>query len=119
VAAPEIRLAALTSPAASLGATPEVMAASPGTLFSEMTLANMAGRAINGTPTPGRPQERIASMSRAQPGSTPKSPRGHMTAMAADVHEFAEALMKLGDLRESGLLTDDEFSKEKERLLAR
>jgi hypothetical protein len=42
-----------------------------------------------------------------------------MTAIAADVHEFAAALVKLGDLRDSGLLTDEEFSKEKERLLAR
>jgi PPE-repeat protein len=120
VAAPEIRLAAVTLPATSLGAAPEVMAASPGSLFSEMTLANMASRAISGTPTPGRRQERIASVACARPlSTTPTSPTGHMTAMAADVHEFAEALVKLGDLRDSGLLTNEEFSKEKERLLAR
>ncbi|MDT7740119.1 MAG: hypothetical protein QOK09_3488 [Mycobacterium sp.] len=120
VAAPEIRLAAVTLPATSLGAAPEVLAASPGSLFSEMTLANMAGRAISGTPTPGRRQERIASVACARPlSTTPTSPTGHMTAMAADVHEFAEALVKLGDLRDSGLLTNEEFSKEKERLLAR
>ncbi|MDT5341376.1 MAG: hypothetical protein QOE52_560 [Mycobacterium sp.] len=120
VAAPEIRLAAVTLPATSLGAAPEVLAASPGSLFSEMTLANMAGRAISGTPTPGRRQERIASVACARPlSTTPASPTGHMTAMAADVHEFAEALVKLGDLRDSGLLTNEEFIKEKERLLAR
>jgi PPE-repeat protein len=120
VAAPEIRLAAVTLPATSLGAAPEVMAASPGSLFSEMTLANMASRAISGTPTPGRRQERIASVACARPlSTTPASPTGHMTAMAADVHEFAEALVKLGDLRDSGLLTNEEFIKEKERLLAR
>ncbi|MDT5085770.1 MAG: hypothetical protein QOJ61_2813 [Mycobacterium sp.] len=120
VAAPEIRLAAVTLPATSLGAAPEVLAASPGSLFSEMTLANMASRAISGTPTPGRRQERIASVACARPlSTTPTSPTGHMTAMAADVHEFAEALVKLGDLRDSGLLTNEEFIKEKERLLAR
>jgi PPE-repeat protein len=120
VAAPEIRLAALTSPATSLGAAPEVMAASsPGSLFSEMTLANMASRAISGTPTPGRRQERIASVACARPLSTTTSPTGHMTAMAADVHEFAEALVKLGDLRDSGLLTDEEFTEQKQRLLGR
>jgi PPE-repeat protein len=120
VAAPEIRLAAVTLPATSQGAAPEVMAASPGSLFSEMTLANMASRAINGTPSSGRRQERIASVTCARPVSTtPTSPTGHMTTMAADVHEFAEALVKLGDLRDSGLLTNEEFSKEKERLLAR
>ncbi len=121
VAAPEIRLAAMTLPAASLGAAPEVMAASsPGSLFSEMTLANMAGRAISGTPTPGRAQQRIASFAGIRPVSaTPASPTGQKAAMAADVHEFAEALIKLGDLRDSGLLTDEEFVKEKDRLLAR
>ncbi len=119
VAAPELRLAAMTLPATSIGAAPEAFAASPGSLFSEMTLANMAGRAISGTPTPGRRQERIGSIPCARPLSTPSSPSGHMTAMAANVHEFAEALVTLGSLRDSGLLTDEEFSKEKERLLAR
>jgi PPE-repeat protein len=119
VAAPEIRLAAVTLPATSLGAAPEVMAASPGTLFSEMTLANMASRAISSNPTPGRRQERIGSIPSARPVSTPTSPSGHMTAIAADVREFAEALVTLGDLRDSGLLTDEEFNAQKERLLAR
>ncbi len=120
VAAPEIRLAAVTLPAASIAAVPEVMAASPGSLFSEMILANMASRAISGTPTPGRRQERIASVSGARPVSTtPQSPSGHMTAIAADVHEFAAALVKLGDLRDSGLLTDEEFDQQKQHLLGR
>jgi PPE-repeat protein len=118
VAAPEIRLAAVTLPATSLGAAPEVMAASPGTLFSEMTLANMASRAISGTTTRGC-QERTRSISRSRPVSTPTSPSGHGTTMAADIREFAEALVTLGDLRDSGLLTDEEFNNQKERLLAR
>jgi PPE-repeat protein len=119
VAAPEIRLAALTLPTTGLGAAPEVMAASPGSLFSEMTLANMASRAIGGNPTPGRRQEPFGSIPCARPVSTPTSPTGHTTAMAADIREFAEALVTLGDLRDSGLLTDEEFSDQKERLLAR
>jgi PPE-repeat protein len=118
VAAPEIRLAAVTLPATSLGAAPEVMAASPGTLFSEMTLANMASRAISGTTTRGC-QERTGSISRSRPVSTPTSPSGHGTTMAADIREFAEALVTLGDLRDSGLLTDEEFNDQKGRLLAR
>jgi PPE-repeat protein len=119
VAAPEIRLAAATLPAATIAAAPEVMAASPGTLFSEMALANMASRAIGGTPTPGRRQERVGSIACARPVSTPTSTSGHMTAMAADVREFAEALVTLGELRDSGLLTDEEFTEQKGRLLAR
>ena len=118
VAAPEIRLAAVTLPSTSLGAAPEVMAASPGSLFSEMTLANMASRAISGTTTRGC-QERTGSTSRSRPVSTPTSPSGHGTTIAADIREFAEALVTLGDLRDSGLLTDEEFNDQKGRLLAR
>jgi hypothetical protein len=95
------------------------MAASPGTLFSEMALANMASRAIGGTPTPGRRQERVGSIACARPVSTPTPTSGHMTAMAADVREFAGALVTLGELRDSGLLTDEEFTEQKGRLLAR
>jgi PPE-repeat protein len=118
VAAPEIRLAALTAPASSLAGAPEVLAASPGSLFSEMTLANMAGRALTGTPTLGR-QERTGSINRGRQLQTSPSQSGRAAAIAADVHEFASALMKLGDLRDSGLLTDEEFTEQKERLLAR
>jgi PPE-repeat protein len=118
VAAPEIRLAALTLPTTNLGAAPEVMAASPGSLFSEMTLANMASRAVSGT-TPRGCQERTGSISRSRTVSTPMSPSGHGTTMAADIREFAKALVTLGDLRDSGLLTDEEFNAQKERLLAR
>jgi len=120
VAAPEIRLAALTLPTAT-AAVPEVMAASsPGSLFGEMTLANMVGHAMSGTANPGRRQERISSATCARPVSTtPASPSEHRAAIAADIHEFAEALIKLGDLRDCGLLTDEEFGKEKERLLTR
>jgi hypothetical protein len=119
VAAPEIRLAALTLPTTNLGAVPEVMAASsPGSLFSEMTLANVASRAISGTTTRGC-QERAGSISRSRPMSTPTSPSSPGTTIAADIREFAEALVTLGDLRDSGLLTDEEFNDQKERLLAR
>jgi PPE-repeat protein len=119
VAAPEIRLAALTSPSAGLGAAPEAMAAScPGNLFSEMTLANMVGRAMTGTSSRGC-QERTGSISRSRPMATPAVASGHGTAIAADIRQFAEALVALGDLRDSGLLTDEEFNDQKERLLAR
>jgi PPE-repeat protein len=119
VAAPEIRLAALTLPTTNLGAVPEVMAASsPGSLFSEMTLANVASRAISGTTTRGC-QERAGSISRSRPMSTPTSPSSPGTTIAADIREFAEALVTLGDLRDSGLLTDEEFNDQEERLLAR
>jgi len=81
------------------------MAASPGTHFSEMTLANVASRAITGS-TPRGCQERTGSISRSRPVMTPTSASGHRTTIAADIREFAEALVTLGDLRDSGLLTD-------------
>jgi PPE-repeat protein len=49
VAAPEIRAVAMALPTSALGAAPEVFAGSSGSLFSEMVLASMAGRAIGGT----------------------------------------------------------------------
>jgi PPE-repeat protein len=117
-AAPEIRLAALALPAPSLGAAPEVFAGSPGSLFSEMTLASMAGRAISGTASPGC-WERIGAPTRARLAPTRTSPSGPMPGITAEIREFAELLGKLGDLRDSGLLTDEEFNKQKERLFAR
>jgi PPE-repeat protein len=53
-APPAIRPVAAALPATSLSAAPEVFAASPGSLFSEMTLASLAGRAIGGTASIGR-----------------------------------------------------------------
>ncbi len=48
-AAPAIRPVAAALPATSLSAAPEAFAGGPGSLFSEMTLASLAARAIGGT----------------------------------------------------------------------
>jgi PPE-repeat protein len=117
-AAPAIRLAAVALPASSLGAAPEIFAGSPGSLFSEMALASMAGRAIGGPVSPGR-RERIGATTRACPAPSPRSPGGPMTGIAAEIGELAELLGKLGVLRDSGILTDEEFNEQKRRLLAR
>jgi PPE-repeat protein len=116
-AAPAIRLAAVALPATSLGAAPEVFAASPGSLFSQMALASMAGRAIGGTVSPGR-RERIAATTRACPAPSPRSPGGPITGLA-EIRELTELLGKLGVLRDSGILNDEEFNEQKQRLLAR
>jgi hypothetical protein len=39
------------------------------------------------------------------------------TAVAAEINELAEVLGKLGALRDSGVLTDEEFNEQKHRLL--
>jgi PPE-repeat protein len=109
VAAPAIRLATMALPATSLGAAPEVFAASPASLFSEMTLASMAGQAIGGTVSSGR-RERIAATTRACPAPSLRPPGVPMTGIAAEIRELAE-------LRVSGILTDEEFNEQKRRLL--
>ncbi|MGO9350291.1 MAG: PPE family protein, SVP subgroup [Mycobacterium sp.] len=116
-AAPAIRLAAVALPATSLGATPEVFAGSPGSLFSQMALASLAGRAIGGTVSPGA-RERIGATTRACPAPSPRSPGGPITELA-EIRELTELLGKLGSLRDSGLLTDEEFNEQKQRLLGR
>ena len=119
-AAPEIRLAAGASPAlpaTSLGAAPEVFAGSPGSLFSQMALASMAGRAIGGTITPGQ-REPIGATTRVCPAPSPKPPGGPITGIA-EMREVAELLGKLGSLRDSGILTGEEFNEQKQRLLGR
>ncbi len=117
-AAPAIRLAAVALPATSLGAAPEVFAGSPGSLFGEMALASMAGRAIGGPVSPGR-WARIGATTRAYPAPSPRSPGGPMTGIAAEIGELTELLSKLGALRDSGILTDEEFNVQKQRLLVR
>jgi PPE-repeat protein len=116
-AAPAIRLAAVTLPVTSLGAAPDVFAGSPGSLFSEMALASMAGRAIGGTVSPGH-RERIGAAARACPAPSPKSLGGPITGLA-EMRELTELLGKLGVLRDSGILTEEEFNEQKQRLLVR
>lgn len=109
-AAPAIRLAAMALPATSLSAAPEAFAASPGSLFSEMALASMAGRAIGGTVSPGR-RERVGATTGERPAPPQRKPGRPVTGIAAELRELAE-------LRDSGILTDEEFSEQKRRLLA-
>lgn len=115
-AAPAIRLATVAVPTTSLGAAPEVFVGSPGSLFSQMALASMAGRAIVGPVSPGH-RERIGATTRAWPAPTPKSPGGPITGIA-EMHEVTDLLGKLGTLRDSGILTSEEFNEQKRRLLS-
>jgi PPE-repeat protein len=116
-AAPAIRPLAVALPAASLGAAAEVSAGSAGSLFSQMAVASMAGRAMAGTAGSGGPgrRERIGERIRAtthEPTEPPQSPSGGpITSIAAELRELAA-------LRDSGILTDEEFSEQKRRLLA-
>jgi len=110
-APPAIRLAAAALPATNLSGAPEVFAGNPGSLFSGTAPASMAGRAIGGTASPGnRGQGGPANRARpAPPQSLPGSP---IRGIAAELRELAE-------LRDLGILTDEEFSEQKRRLLGR
>jgi PPE-repeat protein len=110
-AAPPIRLAAAALPATSLSAAPEVFAGSPGSLFSEMALASMAGRAIGGTVSPGSGQH-VGATTCARPAPPQRLPGSPVTGIGAELRELAE-------LRDSGILTDEEFSELKRRVLGR
>jgi PPE-repeat protein len=117
-AAPAIRLSAVALPATRLEAAPDVFAGSPGSLFSQMVLGSMAGRAICGTVSPGA-RERIGATTGVCPAPSPRPPGDTTTGIAAEINELAEVLGKLGILRDSGILTDQEFNEQKQRLLVR
>jgi hypothetical protein len=98
-------------PATSVGAAAEASAGSAGSLFSQMALAGMAGRAMAGSGGSGR-RERIGVTATREPTSPPQSsPGGPITSIAAELRELAS-------LRDSGILTDEEFTEQKKRLLA-
>ena len=124
-AAPEIRLSAVALPAASLGAAAEASAGSAGSVFSQMALAGMAGRAMAGTTGTGggtgrrerigervgAPTNKPAEPPQPEPPAPPQSPPGGpITSIAAELRELAS-------LRDSGILTDEEFTEQKRRLL--
>jgi PPE-repeat protein len=109
-----IRPLAVALPAVSMGAAAEASAGSMGSLFSQMALAGMAGRAMAGTGggggAPGR-RERIGAPT-TKDKATPEAPTGGpITSVAAELRELAS-------LRDSGILTDEEFTEQKKRLLA-
>ena len=136
VATPAVRpisytLPALPETAASAAAAPAAEAGSGSTL-SEMALAGMAGRAMAGTVGTGvgRAAGKTAKGA-AAPASAPGTattggsaatgdkdeapkdkPRAVVTGVAAELREFAK-------LRDEGILTDDEYTEQKNRLLGR
>jgi PPE-repeat protein len=105
---------------------------SSGTTLSEMALAGMAGRAMAGTVGTGvsrgpgktpkganaaaRPADAAAtsgSEATGNKGEAPKDkPRAVVTGVAAELREFAK-------LRDEGILTDEEYTEQKNRLLGR
>ena len=110
-----IRPLAVALPVTTMGAAAEASAGSAGSLFSQMALAGMAGRAMAGTGGAGggpARRERIGAPTTKDKAAPPEIPAGGpITSVAAELRELAS-------LRDSGILTEEEFTEQKTRLLA-
>ncbi|WP_374025923.1 PPE domain-containing protein [Mycobacterium sp. HNNTM2301] len=112
-AAPAVRPAALALPATTVGAAAPAASAGTGSLFGEMAAASMAGRAIAGTGGAGRAERLKTSPQKGGQGgaAAPQVPAGGpITSIAAELRELAS-------LRDAGIITEDEFVEQKQRLL--
>ncbi len=128
---PLLRPIALALPATSIGVDQQALAGSMESAFSNMTLANAAGRAVSdtlggrgrapGKAAPARLQAVAGEVTKAPGGDKPtiaedaesrSEPRTVVTGIAAEIREFAR-------LRDEGLISDDEFGEQRNRLLGR
>jgi PPE-repeat protein len=134
IATPAVRPVAMTLPALPAnGAAPAVATAAAGEagssgVFGEMAVASMAGRAIGGTLGSGGGKGGAGTRAAARPAGTgrtgspavtdvdgdaaPAKARAVVTGVAAELREFAK-------LRDEGILTDEEYTEQKNRLLGR
>ena len=118
-AAPAMRSLAAPLPATSVSPAPAASPGGAGNLWGQMAAAGMAGRAMAGTggAAAPRPRERIGAPTDTPgepqlPSESPQVPTGGpITSIAAELRELAS-------LRDSGILTDEEFTEQKRRLLA-
>jgi PPE-repeat protein len=109
--APAMRTVAFAVPSNSLSTVAGELANSPGSLFTELTLAStaMASRTLCGTVGPSRRERVVATAPTGAPRPR-MSPGGLLMGIADEI-------TKLAQLRDSGILNDEEFSKQKRRLL--
>jgi PPE-repeat protein len=129
IATPAVRPTAVTLPALPASVAAESMTGASGSALSEMALAGMAGRAMAGTVGTGagratpkgasaasRAKEKSAAGDRpatpAVEDASQSRPRTVVTGVAAELRDFAK-------LRDEGILTDQEYTEQKNRLLGR
>jgi PPE-repeat protein len=133
LATPAVRPTAVTLPAlpeAAASALAGESTGASGSALSQMALAGMAGRAMGGTVgtgagrggkaagrgAPARPNQASNTLERKTTGEgdaeTPTKSRAVVTGVAAELREFAK-------LRDEGILTDAEYTEQKNRLLGR
>jgi PPE-repeat protein len=135
VATPAVKPISYTLPAlpgTAAGATAAPAAESgSGSTLSQMALAGMAGRAMAGTvgtgvskaagkaskgaraqARAGEPATTNSTAATADKDAAPEKPRAVVTGVAAELREFTK-------LRDEGILTDEEYTEQKNRLLGR
>jgi PPE-repeat protein len=129
VATPAVRPVAVTLPALPQGAPTAAAESGSGSTLSEMALAGMAGRAMAGTVgtgvgRDGKSGKGARAATRASAATSggkatadddkqqQEKPRTVVTGVAAELREFAK-------LRDEGILTDQEYTEQKNRLLGR
>lgn len=104
-ALPDVRLAVAETTADAANAAPSVAGGGVGMLGAQAALTGMAGRALAGAVLPGRDNNPPASRDPQQPSNTAAK-------------EIADALREYASLRDSGIITEVEFNKHKERLMS-
>jgi PPE-repeat protein len=121
-ATPAVRPVALALPATSVAAAGQALTVSSGSTLGDVALASTAARAISdsfGTrhrePRVAAADKRAAAASEkpaaeGQDAESESPPRVVVTGIAAEIRD-------LGKLRDEGLLTDEEFTHQKNRLL--
>lgn len=138
IATPAVRPVAVTLPAleeTGVGAAPVVAAAemaevNSGSTLSEMALAGMAGRAMAGAVGTGGGRDAKAAGKRAAAAQKGTASAGDSAVAVADddpaagrarpvVTGVAAELREFAKLRDEGILTDEEYSEQKNRLLGR
>jgi PPE-repeat protein len=116
VAAPEVRPVAYTLPITGAAAVPEIAAGSSGNLFSNMGLAGAAGGAVGSSASLGRGDQRIRTTSRQTPKPAQRPASEPVAEVAAELAELAtRAQSLLAKLADSGLMTADEVTEQKQR----
>lgn len=123
-ATPALRPVALALPATSIGIDKQAMAPSLGSTLGEVALANTAGRAVRDTlstrsrePRKADPVGRQAISGGAvtaagEDAASQSEPHTVVTGIAAEIREFAR-------LRDEGLISNEEFIEQRNRLLGR
>jgi PPE-repeat protein len=123
-ATPAVRPIALALPATSIGIDEQAMTNGMGTMFGEMTLGNAAARAVGDTVgrrgrdarTPaaagGQAVSTEAATAAGEDAAAESEPRTVVTGIAAEIREFAR-------LRDEGLISDEDYTEQRNRLLGR